>query len=304
MSESKPFAGAHPSDGMLQAYFDQELPTEQHAAIRAHVEGCVQCRQFLEGLDEQHNRMSKMWNSLDFCLPSQVSPSDIVRAWQKGSLTPEATSTPFTPKGLPDSVRTFFEHFRARTWTWSGLVGLCGIMLALILKPSGSETPPYASKETKLVAKGTMFRMLYSKPKSNGRGYTKTHVLKDGMILSPRDLVQFTYTLPYEAHLMIVGLNREGEVFPVLTKQQSSLVQPAGTMVYPQAGSFTMDDYLGEEKYFLFVQKAAFSFQQIRRLLKKRYKRAQGRLQSIRFPKGQLVLDLYLRKRVRGRESQ
>lgn len=53
----------------LSAYLDQELPPDQEAAVRRHVEGCAECRVELERLSRVKHLLS--------ALPERTAPGDL-----------------------------------------------------------------------------------------------------------------------------------------------------------------------------------------------------------------------------------
>lgn len=136
-----------------------------------------------------------------------------------------------------------------------------------------------------LVPKGTLWRILYARPR---RGKTKgmlAHELKQGQRLRPGDMVQFVYQTPKPVHTLIIGINQRGEIYPLIpSKAGKSILLPKGSGVLPQqkgrASAFLLDHYIGHECFLIITAARPLSYKALRNAVGKMW-RENPRLQRL-----------------------
>lgn len=185
------------------------------------------------------------------------------------------------------------KHQQIFRWLGS-FAGACTVLMFLFLsqpiqqetqrtKPRPNPTKPHAPPPLHrenaltapkgpiiLVAKGSLWTPFFAR---GNQPQPTPRVLRDGTVLYPNDLVQWSYRLGNPMFVFLVGMNQEGELYPMLPPKESSeaLRIKAGKGALPQDNgqrrSFRLDRYLGKERFFVFQSSRPFSFQEIKNFL-------------------------------------
>jgi len=143
-----------------------------------------------------------------------------------------------------------------------------------------------AASPSGLVAKGTLWEPLYAHQRGAGLP-RQSRILRDGVVLYPGDLVQWSYKISAPVYVFLVGMNRDGEVYPLLPQPpepsairlerlQGSLPQADG-----EARAFRLDHYIGAERFFVFQSSKPFSFQEVKRELLSAWEISQKKIEKM-----------------------
>jgi hypothetical protein len=137
------------------------------------------------------------------------------------------------------------------------------------------------------VAKGASWRVLYAHQKDDGTT-SPASLMRDGSTLYPGDLVQWTYNISTQRYVFFVGMNREGQIYPMLPAKEDAeaFLLSSGKGAFPQengkAASFRLDRYVGAERFFVIQKKEPFSYAVVKAALQQAWKEARGDLRKLK----------------------
>lgn len=146
--------------------------------------------------------------------------------------------------------------------------------------------PRQADVPSPLVAKGTLWEPLYAH-QTQGKKTQRSHVLRDGAVLHPGDLVQWTYKSSALSYVFLVGMNQQGEIYPLLPRSPKQpalrLAQSQGSLpqVDGEVRAFRLDRYVGVERFFVFQADKSFSFEDVKRELLDAWEKSQQILEKM-----------------------
>lgn len=182
------------------------------------------------------------------------------------------------------------EHPQRRAgwrWLWGAMVPLMASTAVVLLAiwPPSIET----KQDAGLRPKGESWRALYAHKKST-TSQVLSQELRDGVVLHPGDLLQFTYASGAR-YAMLVGANEKGELYQLyprggnlavrLNKTRGALPQEAG-----RSGSFRLDGYIGWERFYVLTRMTSFSFGEVRSSFRTMWLTGKHDLRTLRCIKG------------------
>lgn len=265
---------SHCGQGSLQSYLDNELSPQRERAVELHLNECDQCQSDLDDLRAMDQVIRKEIGFLRDCTPPPMDFESILRRVdaaereeERAKQTQAQESKAEETKGWLQLLTDFlFGPGSPRLVLASMAVG------AIVLFSLPKSNNPQSQDD--IVFKGWRAEMLYARYNQKAQGsYSPTQTLQQSASLSARDLIQFKYQVPKAAHMMIVGLNDKGEVFPlVVSKDKHSQKVKAGSGRFPREQAFQLDHYIGLERYFLVVANKRFSFQKLQSMIRKTWK--------------------------------
>ncbi|MCB9639754.1 MAG: DUF4384 domain-containing protein [Myxococcales bacterium] len=190
-------------------------------------------------------------------------------------------SIPETPAPAPPK-ESWWKGFAWMRWS---LLPLSAVAATLLLWKTPVVTPSTTTPPRR-IAKSALpsIRLLFAR--KTKEGFVHKRAADPQTILQEGDIVQFSYEAPQAMHLMVVSINKKGDVSLYLPfEQRKSLAIPQGKGFFPPDSSLVLDDYQGPELFLFFSAQKPFSFKRIQSMLKQAYHRAQGRLDQLVPPK-------------------
>lgn len=262
-----------PSEWKLDKLHQGLLPPDESTALDAHLAACSSCSHRTQ---ERKNAFTQARAEPRFA--GLVSQLQIAWPEQKQERTPTAQ------RGEKPLL------LRLRWWLAGGsLVGAAALGLLLSFPNSWSKRSPTASQahgevhtQESLLGKShePIVSLLYSYP-----GDKKSFAARTNQVLHPGDLIQFTYQLPQDAHVMVVSLDTKGKVekYIPFSRRDKSLLTKAGKGSWPGRSALELDDSLGEERIIVVVAAKPFSYASLKAATERAYQEAGGRLKNLRF---------------------
>jgi len=309
MSKAKQESVSNACDmGMLQAYMDNALSPLETKELEAHLESCESCAQELAEAQEStpwllqkvrsqqpedipvfsFEELYQQLEPQEGPAPSTQKPSFMesfsqwLGTWRWDFATAFALCLLLI---LPVTQQMFtqdtpLEHFntpspRRKATPQKRKIDKRQPTKHKLNKPGQAtpkklrrHVPPRKRKVPGVIAKGWSAHMHFGHRIGPGH-YEKTQEVQDGQVLYPEDVVQFSYKTTQPKTLMIVGINAQGEVFPlILSSQKTSVTLKTLFGTLPKGRSFFMDDYVGQERYFVITSSKTFTWQAVQKALK------------------------------------
>lgn len=114
----------------------------------------------------------------------------------------------------------------------------------------------WGGNQTVLRPKGASWQFLYARRGTSKGHQLLTQEMKNGIVLRPKDLIQFAYQFSQPTYVAIVGINEQGKIYTLLDDgKKHSLLVAKGRSALPQekgeVRAFELDDYLGKERFFV-----------------------------------------------------
>ena len=137
------------------------------------------------------------------------------------------------------------------------------------------------------IAKGSLWRVLYAHQKDDGTT-SSASLMRDGITLYSGDLVQWNYDIPTQRYVLFVGMNQDGQIYPMLPAKEDAeaFLLSSGKGAFPQedgkAASFRLDRYVGAERFFVIQKKESFSYSVVKAALQQGWKEAKGDLRKLK----------------------
>ena len=262
--------------GLIQAYIDEALEPQQMQSIKAHLKDCKVCQEEFETLQELDGFVLDQISLWQKCEDPTLQPS----AFFENETHLEAEKTPVQRPRHAEESGGFFalwdRFWRNGRLGWA--VAFAMVLLVFIPKSRQKGTALESVKKKHrdiLVLKGWSSTMFYAKKTHNQKDpFATPKKVSDGTTLYPRDLLQFRYHATKGYHMMILGMNDKGEHFPLLaSKEKKSIVLRKERGFFPQGLSFQMDDYVGKERYFVFISNKSFGLKQAKTALSTAWKK-------------------------------
>ncbi|TNE44378.1 MAG: DUF4384 domain-containing protein [Deltaproteobacteria bacterium] len=175
------------------------------------------------------------------------------------------------PDEHPHSNDSSSHEGFAGLWFWRVFAGLstaCVVLFGVWVLRSTS------TSDSIFTPKGFHWNMLYAHTHGSSKGTLSTCKARNGEVLHPDDVVQFTYKLSKPAYVVVAGLTQKGDIYPlVLGQNKQSAKAEAGKGVFPRRGarvkSFQLDGYLGFERFFFIVSSKPVAWNTIKGFLSK-----------------------------------
>jgi hypothetical protein len=123
-------------EGMLQAWFDDELDANTAADVAAHLHGCIHCVEAARTL-EVENLIVSQGLSAEF---DEAVPTERLRQRVKAAVAGlQVTTVPTTNRSLVNAVRNLFPSFRLVAYaSIAAAILIAGIFLAVNLRKERS----------------------------------------------------------------------------------------------------------------------------------------------------------------------
>jgi len=190
--------------------------------------------------------------------------------------------------------KSFLEHFsnwRAALSYWSVAPVLTLALILVGLEPTESPAPlptKTAAKKHELrryISKGIDLKMLYAHRLKDGKYQKTQQSKKDGTILFPKDELQFVYQSSAPLHFLVAGINHKGEVYTLFSKddKMSVLCKSGKGSLSEDGRSFRLDDYKGQERFFIFFSKKSFRWGPLQRSLVTAWKKSTKNISTFFF---------------------
>ena len=323
-------------EGRLQAYLDDELPPEERLGIEAALEHSSECQETLSRLQEEQDLL---WQSSAVLLPETAAPFDqkeILERFAQEEQSIKADAQIASREGAPPkTVFSLIEFWKG----WTGQFALAGAATAALLlvtisdtwqtiepvrrpvrqSPSHTGEPiPDATRQltrrtpiqrpirvpdrrtTILRIKGIHFKMLHSRRLKSGT-FSPSKATKSGIVLVAGDLLQFTYHFPKRLHLIIGGINQQGETFPLVVSKKGESIQPKSLKgAFPNSRAFKLDKYIGKERYFAVSSPKAFTWKALQKILKKRWQKDKALQHPFKLPKPWQIRSFLIIKKAKS----
>ncbi len=249
----------------LQAYVEHRLSPPEQRLIESHLASCASCREQLESMQVLEEWVVRKYKTLQ---PTEIPDpgADVLFA----QLEKENAQTQ--------------ENFFQRWWKGVGWVVVASsLVLALVFfyTPFFRNMMSRESGSQEFLAKGWRAQMLYGR-RIGSKTYSRAKVAEGKTILSPFDTIQFSYTLSNTYFLAILGINQQGRSFSILLcKPNVGCLRKPGAGTYPENRSLILDEYIGEERYFVVVARTNFSWKTLKQAVEKEWKAKRRRLQHL-----------------------
>ena len=214
---------------MLDRLHWGELAPEQAAQLHEHVSGCDDCRRRMQ------------LRRKGFAAFDELDP-DALRA------------------RIEASVRAETARSRRRWYGRLAPVGLAAALVALVLLVVLPRTAPRHGTGTgEIRAKGGFGMRIFRERRG------RVESVLSGETFHPGDRLRFMVDLPRAGHLMIVGMEHSGRLYPCYPADGSSTsrrVEAGSGQVL--AGAVRLDESVGEEWIFAVLCEGPFSIEKLR----------------------------------------
>lgn len=229
------------------------------------------------------------WTQQSFRELAPPSPPDTRGAWLalQARMTPEV-APPSPPR---PHIGAWLEGLSNWLQQWAPVSMATAAVALLLLFPLESPKPltpsssaPRAPRSVTLPLykhKGGPFRMLHARQQLDTPelSYRPAQMTRAYETLYPGDLVQFLYRLDAPLHVMVVSLNKKGEVFAfVPLRGEKSIKLGPGKGTLPHKNSLVLDKYIGPERFFMVASKRPFTLSRLRRDLVRQWESQQHHL--------------------------
>jgi hypothetical protein len=148
---------------------------------------------------------------------------------------------------------------RGRGWVLMACAAAASaVLVMLVLWWPGEPRPPEEGIRTKGAVRLLVFR-------KKGEAFEPT---ASGERFSPGDVVKFGVSVPAEGHLMVLGVEADGERYVAFPADGSELSRPVQATTGPGEalpGAVELDDSMGEERLHLVFCKGPFDARQVGR---------------------------------------
>lgn len=245
----------------IHEYVEGVLDEKTCCEVELHLHECPQCAKEVRMLQTMEQLLKKHLNLSDL---SVLDPKEIPSV--------EEVWLPLQERMLRERA-TAQKNIRLQWWRW-GVVVAASVVLLVVAFPLRWFFSIPQDNQSGWIEKGLLtpqWRMLYvHHPTSQGSRdpISTPRDAVDGQVLHPRDLVQFSYEVPEDFHVMIVSINSSGKVDPfVPLVQMHSVAVQKGKGSLPRQRSLILDEYIGPERFFVLYRKKPFTFTQIRKFL-------------------------------------
>lgn len=240
---------AHISEHQANGLLLGELDATTRGALQAHLDGCVQCRDYLEVLEARDEQLRQM----------------AVPRWLK--MAPALTQTPEepseeNPEETPEEPpRRASRPGAGRGWLGLVVAAAAVVLMAWLLVPILQTESPEPHDDIRRKQGGVGFEV-YVDAVKGGR------LLASGDPVHPGDRVGFRVHPDRPGFMMIAGRDSAGGVY--LCYPQSGVSQPIKPSGQGQvvAQAMELDDVPGFEQFILTVCPEPFSFREFEGHLK------------------------------------
>lgn len=283
-------------EGTLQAYLDDELSEEERSSLEAYLEDSQAYRDALEQMRASQAFLQEKAIFLEPGLNVQpdLALDDVYRRFADDEVSSSRELAQVQQTSWFSSLAQLFSQ-RA---IW--VTAFAAVLAVIVLPRTSWFGESFRSKlpvvPSPLVAKGLNIKMLHTLREEPHR-FSQTYVTRSGTKLAQGDLIQFTYVFPSRLHVLLGGMNQQGELFPLVVSKTGQSVQVKSKAgAFPERKSFKLDNYLGQERYFFVVSTKPFAWHTIKAKLTKSWQKHKDLQRSFSLPKPWQISSFFIVK--------